>query len=360
MLYIYCQLVCDGQPVSSQLAKVEQIKVKKISYNIIVELQAERAWLDIIEEFPGQLFQHYYKPSSSQPRSAGIVEAAELRTARSKVMIAIGRTLWKLGDPLVKFKSAHSDTHSSIASEAIPIARLNVGAQVMHNRLARIESEFREYLLKARVFSPLDLPEVINRFIDMKKYITGRGTKQPASSQSLPSLPSNPVRIARDGSVRAEQTLDHVLQRLGLQGNGIGGRVGLRCLTLLVGLEGASFAKELIVKSWNLPDVTVDVAIDMPDQPRVTKEWLVNVDDLIPATASSQQQVYGHPIDIHVQENMLYVPDQKDYILFRRWASSQLQCLLLQGAASQPGYGQDVEVCLVSPEDSKNVQVPRA
>ena len=76
--------------------------------------------------------------------------------------------------------------------------------------------------------------------------------------------------------------------------------------------------------------IKVGEALYMPGQQRTDK-----VPDLLPPPASSQQRDVEHPIDKYVQVDMQPIPDQTAECLFRRWASSQLEALIVQGTSSQ-------------------------
>ena len=83
--------------------------------------------------------------------------------------------------------------------------------------------------------------------------------------------------------------LEHVIEKLGLEGDGVGARVGLRNSNALTGLEGASFAKEVVIKEWNLPDVVINVKIEEPFQKPNFLETIVQVDDIVAFKAPSQE-----------------------------------------------------------------------
>ena len=110
-----------------------------------------------------------------------------------------------------------------------------------------------------------------------------------------------------DGDARPEQTMDHVLRP--------GDRVSIRKLTALAGLDGASHATGIVANCESFPTVVVDVI--MPER------------------------------DVERDVESLRRMHEKDESLLHRWASSQIDALLLQGALSRPVLEDQVEAVLV-------------
>ena len=77
-----------------------------------------------------------------------------------------------------------------------------------------------------------------------------------------------------------------VVEKLGLAGNGAGGRVGIRDVNLLEGIDFLWTVTDIIMVELNPPDAKFAVRVIGPNgyEP-TTKAMTVDVEDLIPAPA---------------------------------------------------------------------------
>ena len=171
-----------------------------------------------------------------------------------------------------------SDIGNTILSD---FAKGNLIEGIMHDRLYEIEKKYASALVTARIFHDgRKKPAMLE---------TRSQNLATAMSQPPPELPA-PVPVATTVSILASGAIDtamsagEVVQKLGLAGNGVGGRVGIRDVKLLTGIEFLWTVSDITIVELNPPDAKIAVRVIGPHgyEP-TTKVMTVDVEHLIPA-----------------------------------------------------------------------------
>ena len=135
-------------------------------------------------------------------------------------------------------------------------AKGNLVKDIMHDRLYEIEKKYVSALVAARVFH------------DTRKKPSMLETRSPsldtAMSQQPPQLPAPvpavaTVSITSGGDIDTSMSIGEVVERLGLVGNGIGGRVGVRDPSVLLGTGLCFTVSDITIAELNPPAVKLSV-----------------------------------------------------------------------------------------------------
>ena len=259
---------------------------RKVDERAIAELAKEREILNRVTLFFVSTVKHYrLEPSVSEADED--IDQGGLINANARLMQALRRTLNKLMEALAKHKREEkeraksqviADTGNTMLSD---FAKGNLTKAIMHDRLYEIEKKYASALVIARIFHDArKKPPMLE---------TRSQNLDTAMSQPPPQLPA-PVPVATTVSILANGAIDtamsagEVVQKLGLAGNGVGGRVGIRDVKLLTGIEFLWTVSDITIVELNPPDAKTAVrAIGPNGYEPTTKVMTVDVEDLIPA-----------------------------------------------------------------------------
>ena len=188
--------------------------------------------------------------------------------------------MWKVSAALiqhrneVKAKSRHIVV-APVADVADVLHRTTNISEIMHDRLFDIEAKYAKALVGAGVF---------NDSRKKPKQLQQRSMKTTgATSQPQTSVPeSATVTIKTDGSIDTTLSVSDVVKTLGLQGNGVGGLVGVRSQGLLLGTGLCFTATEVKILNLNPPEATVAVkGFGAAGYEPTVKVITVPIDDLV-------------------------------------------------------------------------------
>ena len=157
---------------------------------------------------------------------------------------------------------------------------------IMHDRLYEIEKKYVSALVAARVFH------------DSRKKPLMLETRSPsldtAMSQQPPQLPAPvplapTVSIKPDGEIYTSMSIGEVVERLGLAGNGIGGRVGIRDTKVLMGTGLCFTVCDITIVELNPPEVKICArGLGQNGYEPTFKEFTVDIEDLIPVAVEDR------------------------------------------------------------------------
>ena len=113
-------------------------------------------------------------------------------------------------------------------------AKGNLVKDIMHDRLYEIEKKYVSALVTARIFHDRRKKPSM---LETRSQVLDTAMSQPQPQLPAPVSVATTVSILADGAIDTTMSVGEVVQKLGLAGNGVGGRVGIRDVKLLIGIE---------------------------------------------------------------------------------------------------------------------------
>ena len=370
LLELYLNLLITDSNKADSIAALSQhsctapkvLEARKVDKAAIAELANERNILDLVTKFFVDTYKHYQIGTVVDDQ----IDEGQVIRANAGLMVALGRTLTKVGEALVRRKKEVqvATKHLVIKTQAIEAEdaeKPKIIADIMHDRLPKIEEKFSAALSKAKVFNDVrKKPKALHRR-EKSAAASSQPTAAGAVSQPEASLPDEVVvKVRDDGSLDDTMNIADVVKCLGLFGTGAGGRVHVRSLSTLLGTGIAFSAYEVRVVELNPPEATIKVTgVSGKDMNPIIKILNVNIDDLTVAEQDKVEREEKDPLKKRPDSSMQRLPAYDYTTRVLKWMEHEIESHLEQCACNtEADLAEPLEIINVTRVDEASHIVP--
>ena len=370
----------DDNTFDTEVAGRKSQYAKDIGLPLLSELQAEVNCLQSFEQFLKASLKHYSKADVSASFGDEDKAAHALLTARGDFLSKAGKLILRLIKP---FEEASAK--KKIKKEKLtPEQRHDLFEKMdLDNQLAKLETQFRETLLKERVFTDLSLPErrtiekqdVAACSLDNPKENKGKAKRQDVNAGILKqSMSSNCLQEGIEHTFALNE--QDIFSRLGIRGlhEQVMAYIDTDRDTIVSNLkkepedseneeqqeEEQSFQVAMwhkaILRSLDLPSARVEVILDYKSSKekdvsqvkKKTRTFVVNQDNL----RAAEQAVTPPPICLHPSLQDAGTPMESYDVepLETQYLAAAVSHLMLDAARASRSYALRVEVFRQSKE----------